>query len=159
MTVPFHTPLSPSQQLAFGLTAPQPLAIADKVRYAELDILHHVNNKSYMTWFETLRVEYFNRLCLPLYDPDAPEPRTVLRNADIRFLREMVAGEDYVATARVTAFRRTSYTIEQQLWSGDLRAKLTGVMVMLDPNGPGRVPLPDALRDVLLTRDGAQAQG
>lgn len=159
MDLRFHTPLTADEQLAHGLQIPQPLALADRVRYAELDILNHVNNKSYMTWFETLRVEYFNRLCMPLLDPNAVLPRLVLRNADVRFLREMVENEDYIATARVSAFRRTSYTMEQQLWCGDLRATLSGVMVCLDPNGPGRYPLPNALRDVFLTRDGARADG
>jgi len=159
MELRYHTPLTPEEQLAHGLAAPQPLAIADRVRYAELDVLNHVNNKSYMTWFETLRVAYFERLCAPLYETEIEQPRTVLRNADVHFIREMVENEDYIATARVTAFRRTSYTIEQQLWSGDLRATMTGVMVMLDPKGPGRLPLPDSLRDLFRTRDGARAEG
>ncbi len=159
MELRYHTPLSAAEQLAHGLSEPQPLAIADRVRYSEIDVLRHVNNVAYMVWFETMRVEYFTRLCAPLYEPDAVLPRTVLRNADIRYVREMVENEDYIATARVSAFRRTSYSMEQQIWAGDLRATLSGVMVMLDPAGPGRLPLPEALRDVFLTRDGARAEG
>ncbi len=158
MDLRYHTPLSPDEQTAFGLTAPQPLALADRVRYAELDILNHVNNKSYMGWFETLRVAHFDLVCAPFYG-DRPRPRIVLRSAEMRFIKEMVMGEDYVATARVSRFRTTSYTIEQQLWSGDLRATLTGVLVMLDPDGSGRYPLPDALRAHLIANDGAQPDG
>ncbi len=159
MELRYHTPLSAVEQRAHGLSEPQPLAIADRVRYSEIDVLHHANNVAYMVWFETMRVEYFTRLCAPLYEPGAVLPRTVLRNADIRYVREMVENEDYIATARVSAFRRTSYTMEQQIWAGDLRATLSGVMVMLDPAGPGRLPLPETLRDVFLTRDGARAEG
>jgi acyl-CoA thioester hydrolase len=157
MRIPFHTPLTPEQQAVFGIDVPQPLALADRVRFAELDPLNHVNNKSYMTWFETLRVEYFYRYCRPLYG-NLAMPRLVLRNADIRFLREMTIGETYVATARVSAFRSTSYTMEQQLWSGDLRATLRGVMVMLRPDGSGRYPLPDAVCARFLDVDGAVAE-
>lgn len=153
----YHTPLTPEEQRAFGLPEPQPLAIADRVRFAELDTLNHVNNKAYMEWFETLRVEYFDRFCAPFYDGPA-RPRVVLRNASIRYLREMVAGESYVATARVGAFRTHSFTFEQQLWAGDLRATLTGVMVTLRPDGSGRQPLPDDLRDRFVARDGARAE-
>jgi acyl-CoA thioester hydrolase len=156
MTLRYHTPLSPEEQISFGLSVPQPIALADRVRYAELDVLNHVNNKSYMGWFESLRVAHFERFCAPFYR-DQPRPRTVLRSANMRFIREMHLGEDYVATARVAAVRTTSYTVEQQLWSGDLRATLTGVMVMLRPDGSARWPLPDALRRHFIETDGAIA--
>lgn len=156
MTLRYHTPLNDQDQRAFGLSTPQPLALADRVRYAELDVLNHVNNKAYMGWFETLRVAHFETFCAAHY-ADIPMPRTVLRSADIRFVREMLMGEDYVASARVTAFRNTSYTIRQELWSGDLRATLTGVMVMLHPDGTGRYPLPDSLREHLIQSNGAVA--
>lgn len=154
MTLRYHTPLSPEAQLAFGLDTPQTVAMADRVRYAELDVLNHVNNKAYMAWFESLRVAYFDHVCARHY-PDGVRPRTVLRSADMRFLREMLMGEDYVATARVTAVRTSSYTIQQQLWAGDLRATMTGVMVMLRPDGSGRWPLPHGLRRFFIDQEGA----
>ena len=69
----------------------------------------------------------------------------------------MQMGEDYVTTCRVTAFRNTSCTMEQQLWAGDLRATFTSVTVMLYPDGSGRYPLPDALRQQFIAVDGASA--
>jgi len=153
MTLRYHTPLSPDEQTSAGLTTPRVLAIADRVRYAELDILNHVNNKAYMTWFETLRVAYFEHMCAPFFDTAAP--RLVLRNADVRFVKEMLAGEDYIATCQVTAFRTSSYTVQQELWAGDLRATLTGVLVLLSPDGQSRAPLPAALKAEFERRDGA----
>jgi len=144
MDIRYLTPLSANEQQALGLPEPQPMAIADRVRYSELDVLNHVNNKAYMEWFETLRTQHFFSLCAPFYE-GVDLPRTVLRNADIHYVKEMVAGESYVATARVSAFRATSYTIKQMIWSDGLRAKMTGVMVMLCPDGSGRLPLPPAL--------------
>lgn len=158
MTLRYHVPLEPDEQIAHGVAVPQSLAMADKVRYAELDILQHVNNKSYMGWFETLRVAHFERFCAPHYN-DGESPRIVLRNADMHFVREMVMGEDYIATARVSAFRNTSYTIEQQLWSGDLRATLTGVMVTLLPDNTGRCPLPLSLKEQFARDEGAAPMG
>ena len=155
MSMRYHTPLTAEEQLAAGLPAPRTLALADRVRYAELDPLNHVNNKSYFTWFETLRVEYGLRCVLPFFDV---VPRMVLRGGEVRFHKEMLEGEDYIATAHVTAFRASSYTIEQLIWAGDLRASFNCVMVMLCPDGAERMPLPDALRDTFLDRDGAQAE-
>lgn len=154
MTLRYHAPLSPTEQTELGITTPQTLALADRVRYAELDILQHVNNKSYMGWFETLRVAHFETFCASHFGSGV-RPRMVLRNANMQFIREMVMGEDYVATARVAAFRNTSYTLDQQLWAGDLRATLSAVMVLLDPTGPGRLPLPQSLRKQFQQGEGA----
>lgn len=154
MDIRFHTPLTAQEQRAFGIDTPQPLALADKVRFAELDPLNHVNNKAYVEWFETLRVTYFDTLCAQCY-AGMDAPRLVIRSANIHYIREMVMDEVYVTTARVSGFRNTSFTIQQQLWSGDLRATLTGVMVMLCPDGTGRYPLPQSLRDLFVERDGA----
>lgn len=154
MDLRYLTPLSPTQQRAQGLNDPQPLALADRVRYSELDVLNHVNNKAYMEWFETLRTEHFFRLCAPFYEGLA-EPRTVLRNADIHYVSEMVAGQSYIATARISSFRNTSYTIEQMIWSEGLRARMTGVMVMLHPDGSGRYRLPEALKRYFVEVEGA----
>jgi len=88
MELRYLTPLSDEEQRAHGLDEPQPLAQADRVRYSELDVLNHVNNKAYMEWFETLRTEHFYRLCARFYDGMA-QPRTVLRNADIHYMSEI----------------------------------------------------------------------
>lgn len=156
MTLPFLTPLDPETQRSAGIDPPQTLAVADRVRYGELDPLNHVNNKAYFGWFETMRVEYWTHMCAPFCPT---YPRLVLRNADIRFLQEMLAGEDYIATASVSAYRRTSFTIHQQIWSaGSLRATLSGVMVTLSPDGKERAALPDALCEAFRSRDGATPQ-
>jgi acyl-CoA thioester hydrolase len=158
MELIYHTPLSAEAQIEHGLTEPQPLAMADRVRFSELDILHHVNNKAYLSWFETLRVAYFNRFFAPFFD-GMPAPRNVVRNANIHYVKEMVLDEDYITTARVVSFRRTSYIMEQQIWSGDLRATMTGVMVLRTPDGQSGYPLPEPLRQSLIERDGAVAEG
>jgi acyl-CoA thioester hydrolase len=156
MTLRYHTPLSPDEQRANGLPDPQPLALADRVRFSELDPLQHVNNKAYVEWFETLRVSYFDLLCASHFDNGFP-PRLVIRNANIHYVREMLADEDYIVTARVTEFRSSSFVMEQQLWSGDLRATLTAVMVLMRPDGSGKYPLPAGLCTVFETRDGAKS--
>ncbi|MEY8838935.1 acyl-CoA thioesterase, partial [Cribrihabitans sp. XS_ASV171] len=119
--------------------------------------LNHVNNKAYLGWFESLRVAYFDTFLAPHFTT-GPGPRPVIRSAEIQYLREMVAGEEYIATARTASFRQSSFVLEQQLWSGDLRASLRAVMVMLADDGSGKLPLPDPLRQELIERDGASPE-
>ena len=87
-------------------------------------------------------------------------PRVVIRSGEVRYVEEMLMGEDYVTTAGVTAFRNTSYTMHQELWSGGrLRATFDCVIVTLYPDGSGRYPLPDAVRSHFANHDGAMFEG
>ena len=156
MTLSYLSPLSAEDQLALGLDHAQPMAIADRVRHTEIDILNHVNNRAYLDWGERLRVLYFDHLVWPVLG-DVPRPRTVVHSLSVRFVEEILPGADYVATARISAFRNSSYTMDQQVWSGGrLRARMEVVMVMLAPEGVGKVDLPEELRAVLVQRDGAR---
>jgi acyl-CoA thioester hydrolase len=155
MTLRYLTPLDPDEQLANGLDRPCPLAVADKVRFSELDMLRHVNNKAYLGWFETTRVTYFETFCLSHF-AGMPEPRTVMRNANVHYVKEMLEGESYITTARVLSFRRTSYVMEQQIWSTDLRARLEAVMVLRTPDGAAGYPIPATLAAQFRDLDGAE---
>ncbi len=145
--LPFHTPLSPEQQRAAGLDAIWPLALADKVRFAELDPLNHVNNVAYLTWFESARVTYFKHIGLTTYENAAKEPRIVIRRGEMDWLQEMRAEETYVVASRTIAYRNTSFTMAQEIWAGGTqRAKFTCVIVLLTPDGTERLPIPDHIR-------------
>lgn len=159
MTLVYHTPLSADAQRRFGLPDPQPLAMADQVRFSELDVLNHVNNAVYMTWFERLRVRYTQDWGISRYDGGADNPRIVIRSGTIHYRQEMRHDEDYVVTCRCAAFRTSSYTLAQQLWAGGtLRATFDCVLVNLTPDGAAKRPVPKAVRDRFLSVDGAVAE-
>ena len=153
MPLPYLTPLDADTQRAHGIAAPWPLAIADRVRFSELDPLNHVNNAAYVSWFEGIRVRYFHEWDISHYR--AGDPRLVIRRAEVDYLREMRMGEDYILAARTVSFRNTSFTMEYALWAGDLRATGSAVVVMLEPDGSGKRPLPEALRQRFAEVDGA----
>lgn len=160
MTLVYHTPLSPAQQVVAGVDPVQPLAMADRVRFSELDVLNHVNNAVYMEWFERLRVRYSQDWGVSDYSdhkPDSDNPRIVIMSGTIRYLREMRMDEDYVVTCACTGFRTASYALGQQLWAGGtLRATFDCVMVHLEADGSGKRPLSDTLITRFRTVDGAQ---
>ncbi|MEE4188546.1 MAG: acyl-CoA thioesterase [Roseobacter sp.] len=160
MILKYHTPLSESEQTALGIDPPAPLAMADQVRFSELDVLNHVNNAVYMQWFERLRVKYTQIFGIKRYQGSGQGPRIVIRSATIHYRQEMTLHEDYVVTCRCTAFRTTSFSMHQQLWSGGtLRATLDCVLVLLAPDGSGRYPIPEGLRAHFIENDGAVFEG
>ncbi|WP_299961985.1 thioesterase family protein [uncultured Roseobacter sp.] len=160
MTMPYITPLTAAQQTELGIAPPAPLAMADRVRFSELDALHHVNNAVYMEWFERARIRYVQDYGLSAYDEAGDAPRIVIRSGEIHYRREMLMDEDYVVTCGCTGFRRTSFSLAQTLWAGgSLRASFTCVLVLLTQDGSGRFPIPDEVRQRFVERDGATQDG
>ncbi len=160
MALKYLTPLSKDEQRAIGIAPPAALAIADQVRFGELDVLNHVNNAVYMQWFERVRVKYTQVFGLKRYAENGAGPRIVIRSAAIHYKQEMLMDEDYVVTCTCTAFRHTSFSMHQKLWSGGTeRATLDCVLVLLNPDGSGRYPIPEGLRTHFLTHDGATFEG
>ncbi len=157
MTLIYHTPLDPDQQRRAGVTDPQPLAMADQVRFSDLDTNNHVNNCTYFEWFERLRIRYTQMLTEKGLI-DSPGPRLVIRSGSIRYLHEILDRDDYIVTCRCTSFRNTSYGLAQQVWvRGQLHATFDCILVLLEKNGSGRFALSDRLKRHFETVDGATA--
>jgi acyl-CoA thioester hydrolase len=156
MTLIYHTPLDAETQAAHGIRPAQPLAMADRVRFSEIDALHHVNNVAYMSWFERMRIRYMQDWGISGYD-SADDPRIVIRSGHIHYRQEMLLDEDYIATCGCVAWRSSSFSLRQQVWSdGMLRTTFDCVIVLLTPDGSGKYPIPQAVTDRLARIDGAE---
>lgn len=157
MTKKFLLPLSVQEQTDLAVGRPAPYAFADKVRFAELDALNHVNNVAYQVWFETIRVQYFNAWGLSNYLHDGTEPRIVIRRSETDYLREMRQDDEYVVTCRTTTFRKNSFTLINEIWCrGDCTAIYRGIVVLLDPNTNKKTPIPQGFKARILSTDGAK---
>lgn len=155
--VPYHRPLSPEEQRRLGVAEPAPVARADRVHHDEIDALMHVNNGSYVTWFERLRIRFMEHYDIGTIGK-AGDPRIVIRSGHIHWIEEMLRDEDYVVTTRCTGLRNTSLTLEQAVWSaGRKRATFDCVMVLLQPDGHAKMSVPDAIRRRLVD-DGARQE-
>lgn len=158
MTLIYHTPLDAETQRAHGLAPTQPLAMADRVRFSEIDALNHVNNVAYMSWFERMRIRYMQDWGISTYN-SAANPRIVIRSGQIHYRQEMVLDEDYIATCGCTLWRNTSFSLRQQVWSGStLRTTFDCVIVLLTPDGSGKYAIPDAVKTRFADVDGAQEE-
>jgi acyl-CoA thioester hydrolase len=113
----YHAPIDATGLRALGIPAPWGFGLADRVRFAEIDALGHVNNTAYLTWFESFRLPYLKARKVTDYGPDSP--RLVLKRASVDYRAEMFNGMDYVVTGRTRAFRTTSFTMEFAVWLPD----------------------------------------
>jgi acyl-CoA thioester hydrolase len=159
----YHTPLDAPALRALGIPEPWTYGLADRVRFGELDALGHVNNAAYFTWFESFRLPYLKDRGVTDYGARAP--RLVLRSASCEYRAEMLQGMDYVVTGRTRAFRRTSFTMDFAVWlpaeGGAATCATTGeaVVVLLNRDGAGRFPIPEASRRAFAELDGAVIEG
>ena len=154
----YHTELNAAALRELGIPEPWGFGLADRVRFGELDALGHVNNTAYLVWFESFRLPYLKVRRVTDYGPGSP--RLVLKRATCDYRAEMFNGMDYVVTGRTCAMRRTSFTMTFAVWLpkvGGATCTATGeaIVVLLNPDGPGRLPIPDAGRRAFLELDGA----
>lgn len=141
---------------AAGIPEPWHLGRADRVRFHELDALNHVNNATYLTWFETFRVAYLIRNRIGYFDSGAPV--IVLKTARIDYRRPLLVDEDYIVTGRTVSLRRTSFVMDYAVFTGgEIAASGDAVLVLLDADGETRRPLSDEMRRRMIEEDGATA--
>jgi acyl-CoA thioester hydrolase len=152
----YHTPFTPEELRAFGIPAPWAFGTADRVRFGEIDALNHVNHTAYLRWFEGFRILYLKAYGISDYGPDSP--RIVLKSIAAEFIKEMVIGQDYIVTGRTSSFRNTSWVMDYGVWTDQgLQATGRSVLVQLERDGSAKRPLSAAVRQTLMTRDGAEA--
>ena len=157
-TLPFPGPIDGAGLRALGIEG-WPFGMAGRVAFADLDPLAHVNNAVYFRWFEALRVTYLRAWGLSRYSDPGTEPRIVIRSTECRYITEMRHDESFVVTGRTTAFRRTSFTMDYAIHAPDLRATGSAVVVLLSPDGSGRLEIPDPVRQRFVEIDDAAAEG
>lgn len=145
-----------NQIAAAGIKGDWVLALPDFVKYGDLDAYNHVNNKVYHAWFENLRVIYFREMGL-VGGMDAPY-KTVVRSASIDFYAQMIMGEDYVTTMRCSRVGNSSFDLDYAVYvDGEMRTTGKTLMVLVDITATKSVRIPEDIREILITRDGANS--
>jgi acyl-CoA thioester hydrolase len=151
--IPYLTSLDAAHLRVAGIEDPWVFGIRDRVRFGELDALNHVNNVVYARWYETLRVIYMEDC--GVYDTTGPDPKFVVKTIGLDYKAEVQRGADYINVARTVEMRYTSFTMHYATFV-DGRITTTGhaVVVLLNQDNSKR-PLPDAMRTLFTTQDGA----
>ncbi|MFM7210809.1 MAG: acyl-CoA thioesterase [Actinomycetota bacterium] len=125
-------------------------------RFADLDLLGHVNNVAYLVYVQEIRLKLLSRL---LGDRLFRMNHVVVRN-EIDYLRELGLGsEPLEVDAWVERIGASSYTIACEILdpAGQVAARSKTVLVRLGDDGSAE-PLTDEERDLLaVAADGSGA--
>jgi len=144
----------PEQEMSGG--SPVPFTKTIEVRFADCDMMQHVNNAVYLHYLEEARVHYYRELSggETLEDIDI-----ILGEVRIRYLSPAAMGELLDVTARVTDMRRSSFAMAYDIVSrrdGRTVATAETVQVMFDYDRHASKPIPDAFRARVAAAEGRE---
>jgi acyl-CoA thioester hydrolase len=130
-------------------SAPAPGFVLEiAVQWAEMDVLGHVNNARYFTWFESARIAYFEKVGLVPAGPTGVGP--VLAQVSGEFLRPVVYPERVLVSVSVTKLGTTSITMAYEVRSAGAPATLyargSSVAVTVHYATMQKTPVPRAVR-------------
>ena len=117
------------------------------IHWAEVDAMGHVNNARYFTWFESARMELFQRVGLEI--EGSPKVGPILAHTSCDFLAPVRFPAEIEAGTRVTGFGRTSFTMGFGVALADgqrLAARGRGVVVLIDYGSGAKVEIPSELK-------------
>lgn len=127
---PAAKPRKPTPQLA-----DYPHRVKDIIRYADLDPQGHVNNAVFSTYFESGRVAMFRTPDLGI---GVPNGTFVLVRQEIDFLRELRWPGDVEIGTALAEFGRSSFTVVQTIFNGDVCAAAGRATLVLIDTGTRR---------------------
>ena len=122
------------------------ISVPIELRWRDLDALNHVNNASFLTFFEESRLRWFATLAGPW---STAQLMPVLVAVHINYRRQLSWPQQVIAQLHCERIGTTSLTIAHRLVAADDHAALyadgNSVLVWVDPSGKP-VALPDAVR-------------
>lgn len=146
--------MTPEQIAQAGIAGTWPMGLRDFVRSTDIDDYRHVNNAAYFRWFENLRELYMHNLAQDYNDGQAI--KHVVRKATIDYAAPLYIHDNYQTVARTDRVGRSSYHMTLEAWSGGtLRCSSTALMVAVDDAAQKSRPIPPAIRQAMIERDGA----
>jgi acyl-CoA thioester hydrolase len=118
-----------------------------RVEFADVDMLRHVNNTTYLRWAETARSEYFYDV---LGEHIGGRSGMILAKMEVVYERPMFYREFVAIGARVSRIGTKSFDFEHEIWSEDRDercARVTSTMVAMDYTANETVAVPTVWRE------------
>jgi YbgC/YbaW family acyl-CoA thioester hydrolase len=124
----------------------QPATI--QVRLTDIDILGHVNNSFYLTYFEMTRVHYFNELVGP--DWDWMENGVVLVQNEVQYHLPVFLYDRPEIHMFCKQIGKKSFTLTYELYvQGELRTSGSSTLVGFNSNQKTSIEIPEKMRAAL----------
>lgn len=115
----------------------------EHVRFADLDMLGHVNNKAYATYFETARVSYFFERGLS----DGPRVGMAIVRLELDYRKEILFPGTLRLGVRLHRLGRSSLTLACAIFGEDAcHATSMATLVRFDPGARKSSPFSEAER-------------
>jgi acyl-CoA thioester hydrolase len=122
------------------------------VAWGEMDAMGHVNNIIYFRYFESVRINYFQKLDFLSYQRDfgiGP----ILASTECRFKMPLQYPDTVIVGAKVLSIEEDRFVMGYEVFSTKhqrIAAEGEGVVVTYDYRNNKKVPIPDALRAKIL---------
>lgn len=123
------------------------------VAWGEMDALQHVNNVVYFRYFETARLEYFNRIKLSV-NLKSSLIGPVLGHTECRYKLPITYPDTLTIGARIVDLQDDRFTMEYQIVSTKLNQVSTigkATCVMFDFEKNTKTSLPEEVRKAIIT--------
>ena len=132
-----------------------PFSFTDDVRFADLDAMGHLNNVTFLAFFENARVAYVTEALGAREPGRTADGGFVVAETKISYRSPARYGERIETLLRPGTIGRSSFSCEFEMRVGErLLAEGYAVLVAYDTALAKPVPVPAALRERLLA-DGA----
>jgi len=121
------------------------------VRFADVDMMGHLNNAKYVTYLEQCRVAYFQKFPELDFTVGHPEQRNSVIVAALKldYRSPAYMNEVMLVSLRTRELKRSSFVIEYEMReekSGRLVATAETAMVYFDYRAQKSLEIPDGLR-------------
>lgn len=127
-----------------------PVTIELPVQWGEMDSFQHVNNVTYLRWFESARIAYFERAGILAGMPDTGP---IQARQEIDYRLPLTYPDSVRVAATVSRLGNSSFTMGLRVRSKKhdraIAAEGVAVIVMFDYRAGRKVPLSAALREAI----------
>ncbi len=108
-----------------------------QIRYSDVDLLGHVNNAIFLTYYELGRIDFFGK-----FMKDPADIRFVVAHIEVDFFKEVMFDDAPVCTTAVDKLGNTSVTFRSYISIKDeIASKCKAVLVYVDKeNRPSIIP-------------------
>jgi acyl-CoA thioester hydrolase len=121
-----------------------------RVRWGDCDAFGHVNNASYLSYFEEARIDYWKAVV-----PGVPFKGMAIVHASVDFRGQAFPGDVLTIHAAITELRNTSFWAQYEVRRGDaIMATGRSAQVFFDYATQKPSAIPDAFRQKVAEYEG-----
>jgi len=120
-----------------------------QLRFSDVDVLGHVNNTVYMSFYDTGKAHFFTEI---LGHPvDWHHVETVIANIDCAFIAPIYFGEDVEVLTRCESISEKSFKLLQVIRTkeGMVKSACETIMVAFDAKAARSMDIPTVWREAL----------